>query len=142
MNGLQEFKDGIAEIFAEYDADDEINYVTASTRMEIEIERFSVANAIDMPDEAMDEIFSAFSELQIKAFEKEHVSEAEACHMIHDRAKTMFEDSRGWQAVEAAIKPYVDRIEGNTEEPPQQFGQDQQGGTSFGGPLGFDMGLN
>ncbi len=138
MQGLQEFRNGVAGIFTDYDNDDTVTYDYASTLMDMEIDKFMTANAIDMPDEAMDEAFAAYAELHVKAFEKQHVSEAEACHMIHDRAKDMFEDSRGWKAVEAMTQTYIDRIE-RSAPTSQHFSPPES--TTFEGPFG-DIGMN
>lgn len=141
MNGLTEFQLTVAEIIEDYQNDEMgMTYEMSNTRMEIAIDTFSVANAINMPDEAMDEIFAAFADLHLVAFDNQHLSEAEACQIIHTRAKDMFETSRGWEYVEAVTQPYVDIIEGNDEPPAQQW--DMQQGPTFKGPFGQDIGLN
>ena len=138
MHGLQDFRNSVAEILTDYDNDMDMSYESASTRLEIEIDRFSVSNAVDMPDEAMDAMFSAFSEFHIKAFEHQHISEAEACRLIRMRAKDMFENSRGWEAVEAMTQPYIDRIESEASSS-RHFGTSE--GTTFQGPFG-DISMN
>lgn len=145
MQGLQEFRNNITSVFNAYSHDTAMSYESASTQIEIEIERFSVANAVDMPDEAMDEMFAAVANLHVIAAGKGHISEAEACHIVHNRAKDMFEDSRGWEAVEAASQPYVDKIEGNAdadETLPQAPPNSGHSPMSFKGPLGHDIGFN
>ncbi|MCB1681182.1 MAG: hypothetical protein KDI65_04545 [Alphaproteobacteria bacterium] len=77
---------------------------------------------MDTPDSIIDEVFAAFAELQVRAAEIGNITPVEGIRLITERAEDLFDDYRGWEAVEKAVKPYQDRIESSQEasEPPEQ----------------------
>lgn len=110
MEGLGTFKASVRQIMQQYETGD-MGYESANVLLDMRMDDLLSANAIDMPDEVMDEAFKAFADLHVAASRKQHLTGSEASHLIHDRAVDYFEESRGWETIEGIVRPYWNQIE-------------------------------
>ncbi len=111
MKYLNEFYATVGEITSDYD-DGEITYFEANTQMETAIETLRGHFPADVPDDILEECFTAYSELQVLAFDLGDVLEGEACKLIEDRASDDLSYNRSPEDVLALWEPYIKRIEG------------------------------
>lgn len=117
MGALEEFKDRVKEISSGLSGGAQ-SYSAANVELDLAASELLGAYALDTPDNVLDETFKAYAELHILAAEKGQISRAEASHLINDRAEELFEDWRGWEAVEQMVRPYWGRLENPETEGP------------------------
>lgn len=117
MGAVEEFKQSVREIAAGLSGGQQ-SYLGANVQLDLATSELLGAYALDTPDNVLDEAFRAYADIHVLAAEKGQISRAEASHLINDRATELFEDWRGWEAVENMVKPYWDRLEDRETEGP------------------------
>ncbi len=110
MSDLSQHKARTRQIIEEM-GDGEISYESASVQIEQANSELLAQHVVDTPDNVLDEVFAAFAELQVRAAEIGNVTPVEGIRLVGERAEDLFENYRGWEAVEKAIRPYQDRLE-------------------------------
>lgn len=110
MEYLNEFYATVGEITSDYD-DGGITYFEANTQMETAIEVLRGHYPTDVPDDILEECFTAYAELQLLAFDLGDVLEGEACKLIEDRAEDDLSYNRSPEDVHAIWSPYIKRVE-------------------------------
>lgn len=120
MGAIEEFKESVREIALGLSGGQQ-SYLAANVELDLATSELLGAYALDTPDNVLDEAFKAYAEIHVLAAERGQISRAEACHLINDRASELFEDWRGWEAVENMVKPYWDKLEDRENEGPAQI---------------------
>ncbi len=110
MDPIDQFLEKVSQISSDYDNDD-ITYNQASVVMDEAIADLRQNYLGDVPDEVMEECFSAYAELQIHAFTLRDITEGEAGSLIEERASQDFGHSREPKEIGALWEPYIERIE-------------------------------
>lgn len=96
--------------------EDGLSYESASVQLEEANSELLAQHVVDTPDEVIDQVYEAFAELQVRAAELGNVTPVEGIRLIGERAKDLFENYRGWEAVEKAVRPHQDKLEKLIEE--------------------------
>lgn len=110
MKSLNKFYAAVAEITADY-GDGEITYFEANTQMETAIETLRGNFPDDVPDDILQECFTAYAELQVLAFDLGDVLEGEASKLIEDRVYDDLSYSRTPEEAQSFWEPYIQRLE-------------------------------
>ena len=120
MEPLEEKKEKIRGLAGEMNAGG-LTYTAVNVRLDMATSDLLGTYIIDTPDEIIDTVFDAYAEIHVLAAQRGQLTNAEASHLINDRAVELFEDYRGWEVVEQKVKPFWDRLDQEsmgTEGPP------------------------
>ncbi len=115
MSNITQHKARTQQIIEEM-GNEEISYESASVQLEEANSELLAQHVVDTPDEVIDQVYEAFAELQVRAAELGNVTPVEGIRLIGERAKDLFENYRGWEAVEKAVRPHQDKLEKLIEE--------------------------
>ncbi|MBK9586282.1 MAG: hypothetical protein KA099_13215 [Alphaproteobacteria bacterium] len=117
MSNISQHKARTQQIIEEMgNGDESISYESASFQIEEANSELLAQHVVDTPDEVIDQVFEAFAAMQVRASELGNVTPVEGIRLIGERAKDMFENYRGWEAVEKAVRPHQDKLEKLIEE--------------------------